>query len=454
MRPKISLTENQKLFGVGLLFLFIYLVFFPTNILIRDEWNYFRQGLAYSQGHPQLLVTNPFNGAQHFEQPGFYPLGVPFFLATLITLFGKQAVFLQGLISLLGGYYFSIKILENFELDRKFALLLFMFFPAVLLSRTLMSDLPSLLFVSGAVYLCTKNTISKFDAFLAGILVGIAVVFREPNLLLTLPFLVGFYFRRKLSEFILAFVGLGIMAVIRLGSSQWAFGDYFFTKDPGFEFTWKFLLTNLLFYIPFLMLVIPAGAFAVIKYKGKFRIEIIVSLLLFVGLYLVYGYNGTSFSGMKSIFLGPRFLIPSLPLFAICIATMCQRKMKFISKLLYPIAVLSIIIFLSLGHFYNVHQREVLTDMEHNKGKIHLVSELNTLPKIFYPVSLLIEAIIERDTFMYVETALRKDTEAAKAYTTGANKLLDELLVPFQVEQIYSKTLPDRITITQYKVSK
>ncbi|MFK7773767.1 MAG: hypothetical protein AB8F94_16570 [Saprospiraceae bacterium] len=372
---------------------------------------------------------------------------------------------MQGIISLVGAYFFTIKTLENCELDQRFALLLFIFFPATLLSRTLMSDLPSLLMISWFLYLMTLNSKSMLHFFSAGILAGAAILFREPNLLLVLPFLVSPFLKREINNGIYGILGFSIAIGIRLLGSYWAFGDPFFMKDPGVSFSLSFFFNNLIFYMPFLFLVIPLGGWAVYQYKSRFQIEIQIALLLFVGLYLFYGYNGTYFSGMKSVVLGPRFLIPSLPLFAICVSKLCEREFKFIKTLLLPFAVISILITQFAGHFYNAAQQEAFLGLENKINKIHLIAEVNTVPKIFHPSnngfnfiylkdSLLIDQIILRDTFMYVETAFRNDTQGAFNFTSKSNSVLEKLLINYKKEEIIQFTLPDKIVIKQYKISK
>jgi hypothetical protein len=67
--------------------------------------------------------------------------------------------------------------------------------------------------------------------------------------------------------------------------------------------------------------------------------------------------------------------------------------------------------------------------------------------------SLLIKDIIERDTFMYVETSSREDNEVANSFTLRSNQRLDKLLRKYKREEIFQYTLPDNITIKQYKIS-
>ena len=236
----ISHNSNFQLLGIGFLFLIIAFIFYPTNILIFDEWQYFQQGVAYSQGNPHLDSFHPISGVNQPEPPGQYPIGTPFFLATIIFLFGKKAVFLQGIISLAGAYFFTTETLENCHLDKKFALILFLFFPAAFLSRTLMSDLPSVLMISCFLYLITLDVKSNFHFLGAGLIAGISILFREPNILLVLPFLLSPFFKRETRNGIFGILGFSIAIGIRLLGSYWAFGNPFFMKDPGVSFSLNF----------------------------------------------------------------------------------------------------------------------------------------------------------------------------------------------------------------------
>ena len=454
-------NPNSQLLGIGVFFLLLYIICYPTNILIFDEWKYFQQGLAYSLGDPLLQEADPLLLSIEARTPGHYPLGTPFFLATLISLLGKKAVFLQGLISLLGAFYFNIKTLKNLNMDSRFSLLLFFFFPTTLLSRTLMSDLPSLFMVSWFLYLITRTNKTKLSILGAGFIGGLSILFREPNILLILPFLIGLYSRDNLKLFISGIAGFFIAVMLRLGTSFWAFGNPFFIKDSGVSFSIQYFIENAIFYSPFLVIFVPAGLWALYKYNDMFKLEIKLSLILFLGLYFLYGYNGTHFSGVKSIILGPRFLIPTLPFFSIVLARLCETELKFIRKMLIPVSISCILGTQIVGYYYNLEQQKAFLGLENKHNKIHLIAEVNTIPKILFPSndnflkiyvedSLMIEKIIKRDTFIYVETSFRDDTELANNFSSIANQRLDRLLQGYEGKETFKYTLPDNIIIRQY----
>ena len=457
-----KLSDSQQIILTSLFFSILFFVWYPTNILIIDEWFYYRQGLAFSNLQPLLNEINPISGEVSKVRPGYYPLGTPFFIASLL-FFGKKAIFLQGFISLVGSVFFTSKALKNLLLSTRYSLILFIYFPATLLSRTLMSDLPSLLIASIFIYLVTKKDNHKVNVLGAGFIAGIGVLFREPNILLFLPFLFGFFFRKKFALGMLSFIGLTVALAIKFAVSFWAFENAFYIKNPlGFSILHS--IKNILFYLPFLFVFIPFGGLALVKYKGEMKLDIQIALASFLILYFLYGYNGIRFSGIKSIILGPRFLIPSLPFFAICISEFSKSKLPLLHNLLLPMAIGSIIVTQFIGNYYNSAQQRIQSNLIGNKEKVHLIADLNSVPKIFTPdinniskiymedVSL-IPAILKRDTFLYLNTSITSDNQLEKINTEKIKNKILYSLNEYSITKLYQGQLPDNTILLQYRLS-
>jgi hypothetical protein len=444
-------------------FIFLYIILFPTNILITDEMYYFRQALAYSEGEALLPTKHYLTGEKEFIVPGLYPPGLPIILVVFLSLGNSSLVFLTGLLSLLTGIFFTVKILENLELRPEFSLLIFWYFPAVLLSRTIMSDVPSLALVSIFLYLFTKKRPRRLSYLTAGLVASLSILFREPNILLALPFTLALLVKKRFETFLFVILGLVIGLVIRFGVINWAFGDFFFTKDPGMPFSLYYVGQNLLFYLPFLLLVIPAGLWSLFKYQGKFRIEIITSTVLFLLLYFSYSYTGIYFGGIKSIILGPRFFIPVLPLFIVCVAEYSKNSLRFINSLLLPVSLISIFLIQLVGYLYNKTQSNIWSNIHRNSDKIHLLAEYNNLPKLYYPKNTKtklhflddnpdLDAILDQDTFFFLETVIRNDKQKHLQRFQQMNEKVFVVLKNYRHEEIYSGSLFDGTIIKQYKV--
>lgn len=452
-----------ELYISACLFIFIFFLWYPTNVIIADEISYLNQGRVIVH---QIEKSN-YNLQQEWlydkTYGGQYPHGTAILIALLLYLGGQGGVFILGTSTLLASLFFIGKTLVKCNLPSSFALLLFIFFPTIILSRTLMSDLPSLLIISLFTFFLFKDNRNKqISNFILGFLCTFSILFREPNILLLLPFVIGISLRNNSYHNSLLFTGLCLGLIPRLLSAYWYFGDAFFSKDPGISFTLGAFGSNLIFYAPFLFILIPLGGWAAYNYDQKYTKELKIALLLFIGTYLFYGYNGIAASGIKAIILGPRFLIPTLPLFIICVAYYFSKS-KILNRLLLPVSLLLICLFQYLGHFYNYSQDSIFKALTKGDPKVHLIGDVNTLSKIYNPHGvgikklyhsnvLEINTILERDTFLYFETAIREDTDKAKLNSLTDNNETAQLLRNYHLDEVYQGKLPDQTVITQYKV--
>lgn len=465
LKSKINLNrvkKNYPLWGL-VLFGFLFLFCFPTNFLIIDELFYFRQGFTYASGNTLLSEINPITGKISEQLPGKYPLGLPLLIAGIIKLFGNQAVFLIGGLSLSGGIYFTYKALVALKLPGSFALIPLVYFPAVLLSRTLMSDVPSFLFIALFMYLIIADKEGSRYLFLAGLIAGWAFMIREPNVLLTFPFIAGMLVKGKRKEGLFILGGFILIVLLKLFLTAHIYGNPFFTKDPGLPFSYKYLFRNFVFYAPFLFIFIPLGLPALLMYKGRFHYELKIGVCLFLFLYLTYSYNGTYFSGLKSLILGPRFLIPALPLFTICVAAFLKDKEGLFRKAALFFAIPIIFGTQITGFYYNKEQRKIAKNLARESEKTRFYAEVFNLPKIYGTHSTdntrllpfnatFAEELILQDTFIYLETSFRNDNERSRMHSQKYNSEVYKFLDSHSYQEVLSAELPDKTVVKQFKV--
>lgn len=205
------------------------------------------------------------------------------------------------------------------KLPSIFLWLILLFPPVSVLSRTLMSELPSLAISSLFFYLLFKVKGEKFELFILGLIGTVGILFREPLLIVFAPFLFVLFFNYPNSRlpFISGiFLGIGL----RLLLAKILFGDFLFYKDPEVLFGFDLFLTSITLYAFALLIFLPGGLWAIWKYKGAYAQALKISVCTTVVFFSLYQFNGLNCGLFEGLILGPRFFIPSLPLFIIAIA--------------------------------------------------------------------------------------------------------------------------------------
>lgn len=354
------------------LYAFFFLLLYPDALLIADETGYFEQAFMISRGEL------PFERGIAWHKP--YPIGTALWITPFILLFGKWGAFLAGPVALLPALLLTRFFLHLAGFPLYWAALYFLYPPALLLSRQLMSELPSMLVVAAFLALLYSKT--RFRAFGLGLLVGSSVLFREANILLLAPFLfaVAVESRGKVAQ---AGTGLAAGLALRLAAGYWAFGDPFFIKDPNVSFGLQYLPGNLLLYLPALLIFVPGGLWAAWKYKGAYCNALRFALGAYLLLHLLYGYNGCQDSGWRCLVLGPRFFIPALPLFALALAgsRIWEQRLQpqWLAASVGSLAAFSVIIGQVSSHWYGKQQHQLVAQLYQHPEAMNVIEKASYL---------------------------------------------------------------------------
>jgi hypothetical protein len=359
--------------------------------------------------------------------------------AGFIVLFGKKGAFALGLVSLLVAFNATAFLLRRLHYPPWYALLILVYPPAMLLSRTIMSDLPSVALCAVTLALLLPQTFSqnpkpnltnKYNSgfSLRGLrprffylthrdistiaiapmslcayvlkktpllrvpaaffLAGTSILFRETNILLLAPFLAVFLWKHKgvrLQLIVALAAGLALRPLLY----TWLFGDPFYIK-PSEGFGLQHLPGNLALYLPALLVFIPLGLWAVFRYQGPYSLELKWGVGIFLAVYLLYGYSGWEMSGWKGLVLGPRFFIPALPLFCIACADYFSRN-SFFQRLplrgaLSALALISIFTFQTAGYLYGHEQEKLVKAFYRHPEKVHFAGPPEYVSKYFSPL--------------------------------------------------------------------
>lgn len=301
-----------------LLFLLSFLYFYPSLLLITDEQSYFNLALSLLSDQPGIFLHQEFISNYKINIiEAEYAIGTPFLLSLIIGLLGNSAVFILPILCFAISFFLVYKIQCYLGYDVYGTLIFFLYLPLLFLCRTVMSEMPSLLLLSIALYILVRNQENQKFFWLIFFLGGLSVLLRETNALIFAPLLLYTFFniqnRKKIIGFIVFLLGLSN----RLIANYWVYGDAFHLKH-GYPFSISYLPNNLVLYLVILSLVIPAGIFLIYKYKGHFKNLLFSIIILFTSVHLFYGYDATDYSGYKmGLILNGRFYIPLLPIFAI-----------------------------------------------------------------------------------------------------------------------------------------
>lgn len=336
----------------------VYAIFYPSHFLIADELDYFQQAMIWSG---ESNAGGAFPPCPEFFQAGSlptYPAGTGLLAALAIHLGGPKSVFWVSILLWLLGSWTILLNLHRHQKPLIWALYPAFFLPGLVLTRTLMSDMPSFALAAVFIWMFCAYRQHRVVQFFAGFLAGLALLFRETNLLWSLPFLIGAYLRREQTQHWLA-LGFGLGCCLRAGIAWHIFGDPLFFKDPGIGFSWSAIPGNLFFYAAVMLVLAPAGLWLWWKTRHPYKVEMGFVIALFLLVYSAYDYEAFDKSGYKGLVLQARYMLPLLPIFALSAA---YADLKFSKKMQIAALSTAAALFLCVqigGWAYNREQQKI-----------------------------------------------------------------------------------------------
>jgi hypothetical protein len=195
-----------------------------------------------------------------------------------------------------------------------------MFLPVAVLGRTGMSDLPGAAVVVSSLFLLTRaperNPIAG-----GGFLAGLSLAFRDSNLIFIIPTILKCVLRRERVILLAAAIVLGVS--VRLGLAALLQGNALTLRTP-YVFTLSGAAGRAVLYGFALTLLVPGGLVAVGLYRGPGRALILASVGTPFLFFTLYSYFGQYSGFLRSLVLGPRYIIPLVPLAAIALASLVE----------------------------------------------------------------------------------------------------------------------------------
>jgi hypothetical protein len=211
--------------------------------------------------------------------------------------------------------------LRRLGLRPTFAAIVPFFLPVTVLARTGMSDVPSAAIVLASMFLLALAP-TRTPMAAGGFLAGLSLVFRDSNLIFIAPMVVKCLIRKERIAVLLASILAGVG--VRLALAAMLQGDALTLRAP-YVFTFSEAGDRALLYGFALTVLVPGGLLAVALYRGPGRALLVVSVAAPFLFFTLYSYSG-QYSGLfRSLILGPRYLIPLVPLTAIALASLVER---------------------------------------------------------------------------------------------------------------------------------
>jgi len=313
-----------------------FVCFYPKALTNFDEVSYVRQAVSLASGSATVDSVDPFTGQHERVHPSDYPAGTSTLMVPFVWLAGWRGAFLLGLLGLCGATLFTARWIADSGGSPLYALAVLGYLPALVMARTGMSDVPSACIVAAGLWLFWEdNQTAPWKRLAAGFLAGASVCIREPNPVLFAVFFAGAVLARERHIVALILGGLAGLACRPLLAAM-AYGDPFFVKDHVYGFTGLFAEENLIMYLTALLVLVPGGLIFALFYRGKRWAELVATVVIYVGIFIDWNYNGAASGGLKQWILSLRFLIPVLPIVAFAMAHTCPRWYRAVSENFSP----------------------------------------------------------------------------------------------------------------------
>ncbi len=457
--------ENKYLL-LGIFYLVLFIIFYPKHIFMHAEISYLNRAFDLTEQFKNLSDYSFLKGTRFNNIQFNYPLGTSFMGAVFIVFFGKKSIFAIGATCLLASYLLIWKTLKKNRLPVFASLICFFFFPAILMSRTLMPEMPSLLISSLFTYLYLTDFRNRnIKMLLVSFLAGLSLWFRETNILLFAILLIGPLIKNP--SFIFSLIPGFLLGLIpRFQSAHLFYGDPFHLMNNPGRFSLNHLWGNLPIYSIVFIFFFPLGLYFIFNIRNKkYRLFQLTAILYFV-FHLIYGYNPTPLGDLKTMMLSPRFFVPLLPIMAVIYGSAIQNSDRIfrMSLLEYAMPIMSVvsIVGINMGmKYYEKDHQEVVHQLEaiNDKNAVFIYNRFGDAAKIINPLhgkfkviqaenllkkpGKLMEFKEKYDADFYYLANYRFDTGARKGWTVDVKKNEKRIFKDFELKKVNSVSILD-----------
>ncbi len=335
----MKIDSKQALVAFFVLYVLLFLTFYPKYYLDNDESQYLRAASLFLHGKlwlesDELGYLFVSNGARYFSM---YPPGQSLLLLPAI-IFGIHASFMVGLLLHAFGFFLFYRIVKQLGLN-PLSSIIYLFFPVfVYFNQRIYSDYPlAVLLFAGFYYL-------KFSKhyWLSPLFFGLSFLVRPAGLAFFLPLLVLEFFSNK-KRAILSGAMLAPFFILYLAFNYYVtgslfFGGYSYFQQEGGLFISlsdlpEFLLLNIVLTTIYLTVLYPAMLPGFIANAIKRDKSTLLSVLAYLVFTLFWLVSTWVLLPRFSIFSCYRYLLPVIPLMLIDYAAWLENAAKRFIKL-------------------------------------------------------------------------------------------------------------------------
>jgi hypothetical protein len=308
--------DRYFLIVLPLFFTAVFFIYYPPTYAIVDEAAYL--STAYSLQHGTAYYDRAGINQEHMaarirdHQISRYPPGNSILLLPF-TIIHWRLTFIRGWLLTVAGYLFFILILRHYRLPEVFSAL-FLFHPTILLySRTIMSDLPALVFVLAGLYAWLRK-----KPLWAGFILGLSAGIRYPNILIPGAWLGLTLIKKEFRAAGLLLVGAILGVFPLLIYNRLAFGTLWgAAAGYGTTFSPSYLPRTLFVFILSLTVLYPFMSIGFFFWKDRDRWIFLAPALVTLIFYGFQSYFDQPLNILAGLIMNLRYLLPIIPLFLI-----------------------------------------------------------------------------------------------------------------------------------------
>jgi hypothetical protein len=347
-----SVIKNNKILVISILILSVlFLIFYPDKYISIDENQYLANSFRIATGQLEVDCSKIYEyPGLHYSPTGEctskYNLGSSIlFLPTV--LIGEDYAFVIVFISFILSAIIFSRILKLLDINKNLVILYIFYPPFIYFSRTLFSEVFSLLFINLFIYLILRRREGTRCNILTGVVIGIGTSIRYTNLLLFGLFLLGYFLKdrdlKRVLQITLGAIPFGIIIMI---INKDLYGSFF---SSGYSLSGEevFSLSNIAYNLPrysmIFLVLYPLMLVSPLFSKIRNKLAYILPVISAIGLYSMYPYN--FFEGkLSDLIVSGRVLIPIVPYLLLPYLHILNRRIsRSITVVLLIILVVSTI---------------------------------------------------------------------------------------------------------------
>lgn len=426
------------------LFTVVFLIYYPPTCAIVDESAYLSATYAFQHG--TVFYDHAGINQEHMSleigghQVSRYPPGNSLLLLPF-TLIHWRFVFIRGWILAGIAYCLMILCLRHYRLPVSYAVLLLFHPTFILYSRTIMSDLPALVFILAGLYAGLHK-----KAFIAGLLFGLSAALRYPNLIIPAAVAAFFLFKKeiRLTLIFIAGVILGVLPLLIYNLQ--VFGSWLGSVPVyGTSFDWHYLPHSLSRFALSLMLLYPGLLIIFFLWRSPDRWYWWSPVLLTMLFYSFQDYREDAGHWGINLVMNLRYLLPVIPVLLLSAAGAMHRYPQLIRLRLPAFALLS----LSLFYISHRHQ-DFLREKKYYQDHFYAALENTELVLANKDIGEMINPFRRHIPWRYYE--YRRRPKPIDQYRHRGSLMLACLTSEEEIRKIFQQILddfPDRIRIVE-----